>query len=207
MPEYIRKSPVEMPLTPASRERKNGWDVVLAYEGQGEGPWLVDLSHLTKYDVQDRDLARLSPWGRAIPAQPGQTLWEEGLVINRQNRTQASVWLLGPEELPPPADPAFTETTDGLCLLALTGRGVLALTERLTRLDLAAPGLAWPRVLQGPAAHVPCQVVPLAREGDTATVLLAFSRGYGRTLTEAVLATGAGLGLTPGGWEVLPFAA
>jgi hypothetical protein len=52
MTEIKRYSPVEFKVTPLKNETRNNWDVVLEYHGEGDGPWLVDLSHRTRLDLQ-----------------------------------------------------------------------------------------------------------------------------------------------------------
>mgnify|MGYP000867238037 CR=1 FL=1 len=48
-------------------EVRNGFEAVLEYENQGPGPWLVDLSHVSKWLIQDRNLSSVKIWeiGRA----------------------------------------------------------------------------------------------------------------------------------------------
>ena len=201
MEKYQRRSPIDFGRPEARRVQRQGWEVVLAFEGGGPGPWLIDLSHKTKWDLQDSNLARFQPWGLTIPQKPGECALEGGLLINRMNRTQCAIWHLGEGEMDAPQEKAYTETTDGLALLAVTGASGLAVMERVTSLDLASPRLTPPCLIQGPILHIPCQVVLLSRQDDAAVVLFSFSRGYGQSLAEAMLAAGSDLGLRPGGEE------
>ena len=79
-----------------------------------------------------------------------------------------------------PQEPAYTETTDGIALLALVGKGVFSILEKACPLDLTPPGAAPPCLVQGPVFHIPCQIVVLHKDPDTERVLVGFSRGYGQ---------------------------
>ena len=196
-----RVSPVFFPGAVRS-ETINGFETVLEYEGQGQGPWLVDLSHATKWDIQDRDLSSVRVWGMALPAKPGECVLEDGRLIARLNRTQAAAWDLSTRAESIEA-PYATDITDGKCLLAVVGPRAAGVMERITALDLFAPRLAPPLLIQGPVLHVPCQVVRLEPTEAGEAVLMAFSRGYGQSMAEGILSAGSDLGLRPGGVEVL----
>ena len=196
MADIIRRSPVRLPAGVVERERREGWEVVLRYEGEGAGPHLVDLSHRTKWDLQDRDAGSMSPGGAAVPKTPGTSILSGGLALNRMNRTQVSIWhLAGEDPVTPTA--SFTETTDAHALLALTGPEVFSILEHATDLDLA--GRPAPAYFQGPVFHIPCQVLVLKNGEGVPGVLLAFSRGYGQAFAEALLQAGKDAGLRPAG--------
>ncbi len=194
-----RKSPVVFSTPPSDMEERQGWQVVLEYEGQGDGPYLVDLSHCAKWDLQDSGLDNQHPWGLTIPTQPGQSLVRDGWLINRMNRTQAQFWRIDGAEAAPPQEPFATDITDGLCLLALVGRNVPDIMERITTLDAFAPDRRTPCLIQGPVLHIPCQLVRIGPFGDIHAVIFGFSRGYGQTMAEAVLESGGRYGLKPAG--------
>jgi hypothetical protein len=194
----MRRSPIKLPGTPARTEDRNGWPVVLEYQGQAGGPALVDLSHRPKWDLQAQGLAQAAAGlGLAVPDSPGGSLVSRGRLINRLNRVQLSIWqLLGPA----PAWPAsadLTETTDGLALVALLGQETEALLAKVSALDLAPPQARPPFVLQGPAVHVPLQVAVPAWGG----ALLAMARGYGQAVAEVLLDAGGEFNLRPAGEE------
>lgn len=197
--QAVRRSPVNLPASPAETAREGGWEVVRAYRDEGEGPFLVDLSHRPKWDVQHAALTGARPWGLMFPDTPGQCRMDSGLLLNRMTHTQAGVWSLSCTEPPAVPEPFFTDVTDGLCLLALLGEPVFSLLERVTGLDLAAPDRQLPRLVLGPVLHVPCQVVVLGPPGERAAVLLACSRGYGPSMAHALLESGAAWGFRPAG--------
>ena len=194
-----RQSPVSFPGA-VRLETRNGFDVVLEYQDQGEGPWLVDLSHKAKWDLQDSGLDRLTPWGISLPERPGECLYQPGLLLMRLNRTQARVWDLG-GEAGPVVESCATDVSDTQCLLALCGGNGLELLERITPLDAFSPHRPAPCLVQGPVLHIPCQTVRLTTPGGEA-LLIAFSRGYGRSMAEALLDACADTGLRPGGEDV-----
>ena len=89
MEKCIRRSPVVFSAKPKKTQDRGGWKVVLEYEDEGEGPFLVDLSHLTKWDLQDRDISGINWFSGPIPEKPGDSVFEKGILINRMNGTQA----------------------------------------------------------------------------------------------------------------------
>ena len=200
-----RQGPVQFPGA-ARTEAKNGFDVVLAYEGQGGGPWLADLSHIPKWDLQDRDIEKISVWGLPVPEKPGQCRLDSGRLVGRLNPTQALAWDLSCES-GRIGDPRATDLTDGWCVLAVVGARAPDVMERITPLDVFAPDATPPALVQGPVLHVPCRLVRLPGPGQGAVVLIAFSRGYGQSMVEGILAAAADLGLRPGGEEAFTRAA
>jgi hypothetical protein len=62
---------------------------------------------------------------------------------------------------------------------------------------LTAPDIETPRLLQGPVLSIPCLVVLLARNEASATVLIAFSRGYGQAFAHTILEVGSDLDFKP----------
>lgn len=193
-----RFSPVKFTSQPAETEIREGWEVVLSYAHEGQGPFLVDLSHRPKWDLQGGNLDAVKPWGRDVPVDPGQCNLLDGLLINRMKRTQTAIWNLGAEDLKLPKEIYYTDVTDGLCLLALVGAEALAVMEKVSPLDLASPGKIAPYLVQGPVMHVPCQIVLLDKR-DNMTVLMSFPRGYGQPMAEALMDAGSEYGLCPGG--------
>ncbi|MCK4828441.1 sarcosine oxidase subunit gamma SoxG, partial [bacterium] len=54
-----RYSPVQFEIRPDQTEIRDGWEVVLQYSDKGKRPFLVDLSHRKKWDVQDSNLSKI----------------------------------------------------------------------------------------------------------------------------------------------------
>ena len=194
----LRRSPVELPARAAATEQRDGWTVVLRYEGEERhgGPWLVDLSHRRRWDYQDRNVGAHTPMDLPVPPEFGEVGVHGPFVINRMNRTQAAIWHLGAGS--PPKSPraaGLTETTDGHCMLAFVGHGVSAALEHLTPLDLFDPSRATPFLTQGPVLRVPCQIVTFAPD----MVVMSLARGHGRTFVRAALASGGVAELRIGG--------
>jgi len=199
MENIKRLSPVVFKARPVKTEIRDNWVVTLEYDAEGQGPFLVDLSHRTRWDVQDGNLDEIKPWGVVIPEMTGKSVWENGFLINRMNRTQASVWHLAGEKPDAPDIPAYTETTDATMSVALTGRKTYSIAEKLTSLDFSDPTKTMPFLLQGPIAHVPCQVVILAQSGEYCDFLFTCSRGYAQSMIGALLEAGEEFGLRPAG--------
>jgi hypothetical protein len=200
MTMIARRSPVQFHGRIKKAEARGNWTVALSYEDEGQGPFLVDLSHKTRWDLQDKNLSGFKPLGKEIPALPGTCLLEDGVLINRMNRTQVAIWHLLKTAPKLPAESAYTDVTDAMLCLALFGPNALAVAEKLCALDFLDPRKQPPFLLQGPFSHVPCQLVLMEKgQGFDGCLLIACSRGYAQSMVHAVLEAGAEFGLTPGG--------
>jgi hypothetical protein len=169
--------------------------VVIAYEDEGVGPFLIDLSHIIKWDIQSADLSQIQPEGVIIPEVPGACVLEKGGLINRMNRTQAMVWYISGGKPKIPDEPGYTDITESFTMLGLLGKEIFSIMERITALDLQPPRKQPPFLLQGPVLHVTCQVVALEKDA----LIIAFSRGYAHSMVEAILEAGLEWGVRPAG--------
>jgi hypothetical protein len=195
-----RRSAVQFKGPIQKSEARDNWTVVLSYGDEGQGPFFVDLSHKTRWDLQDKNLSRFKPLGKEVPEMPGACRMEDGILINRMNRTQAAIWhlLSGAPDLP--AESSYTDVSDATICLALFGPNALAVVEKLCALDFLDPGKKAPCLLQGPFSHVPCQLVLMEKgQGFDGGLLLTCSRGYAQSMVHAILEAGAEFGLTPAG--------
>ena len=199
MENIIRRSPVSFDARPTKTETRDSWTVVLEYDAENGGPYVIDLSHRTRWDLQDADIAKAQPWGVDIPVAPGKSVFENGILINRMNRTQASIWHLTGARPDDPESPAFTEVTDATVFLALLGKEIFSITEKLTALDFLDPLKETPFLLQGPFSHVPCQIVALEKTPQRCGILMTCSRGYAGAIMAAILEAGEEFGLRPAG--------
>ena len=192
-----RRSPVHLPGRPEQAETRDGWTVVLRYADEGEGPWVVDLSHCRRWDIQGAELEAAAPKGIVLPPAPGAVEITASGIVGRTGMRQAFLWSFG--EGVPAVGPGCTETTESAACLALLGRDVLQITEKLTSLDLGNPAFKAPFLRLGPFAHVSGQVVVLSSDPVAAAVLVACSRGFGHDLVHTVLHAGEEFGLRPAG--------
>jgi len=200
MKDIQRVSPVVFKATPLKTEKRNNWEVVMEYSGEGEGPYLVDLSHKPRFDFQDADLAARKPFGIRIPEIYGGSTLENGVLANRMNRTQVSLYCIdGQDNTVIPDEPGFTDVTESTMFVALIGKEVFSICEKLTALDFLDPQRKTPFLFQGPFSHVPCQMVTLSRDGDSSGIVLTCSRGYGRDMIHAVINAGEEFNLKPAG--------
>ena len=190
-----RYSPLIFDSQPVRTEWRDGWEVVLAYKDEGKGPYLADLSHIAKWDIQDAHLSKIQPTGIAIPQTPGACIFNNGALINRLNLTQASVWHVFGLNAEIPEGFAYTDTTDAFAMLALLGADNFSIMEKVTALNLQPREIQSPFLIQGPVLHVPCQVVILGKD----VLIMAFSRGYAHSMSEALLEVGSEWNLKPAG--------
>jgi len=202
MENIIRKSAVSFDAVPAKTEERGNWSVVLEYEDQGAGPYLVDLSHRSRWDLQDADIVGIQTPGIPVPETPGQCIFENGFLINRMNRTQASAWHLSGEATAFPDHPAYTDVTDSTVFLALFGKNLFGVLEKLSALDFLEASRKTPFLLQGPFSHVPCQIVTLEKSPERSGVLMTCSRGYARDMVGAILEAGNEFSMRPAGEQV-----
>lgn len=200
MKNIKRQSAVQFEIKSLRVEERENWRVILEYQGEGDGPWLVDLGHKRRFDFQDKNIDMHGVDGITVPKTPGVSLWKNAMVVNRMNTTQASIYVLGRKPLEVKNLQAITEVTEATVFLALFGRGIFHITEKLTSLDFTAPGKKPPFLLQGPFCHVPCQIVNMQNSGNGAGgILLTCSRGYAESMIEAIMGAGQEFGLRPAG--------
>ena len=200
MAQIKRESPVRFGVGPKASEVRDNWTVALEYDDEGQGPWIVDLAHKVRWDLQDSKVGEFSPCDLAVPAVPGACTFANGTLINRMNRTQVSIYHLGGEAPALTEGAGYTDTSESTVFVALFGPRIFRLAEKLTNLDFTDPSRQVPFLLQGPFCHVPCQIVTL--ENDAAGnggFLLACSRGYGDSMVHAIFEAGAEFGLRPAG--------
>jgi hypothetical protein len=194
-----RRSPVTLKGRPIKTEIRDGWRIVSDYTGNGKGPHIVDLSHFSRWDIQDRNLGQVQPYGDMIPGTPGQIFMHSNLLIGRLNATQAVAWHFSTvPPVMPPSD-AFTDITDAAVALALVGPAVFDMAEKLCALDLADPSKNPPFLVQGPFSHVPCHLWVLDRTDSGGCMALTCSRGYARDMVDSILEAGAEWNITPTG--------
>jgi Aminomethyltransferase folate-binding domain len=200
MTEIQRRSPVSFKVIPMESEIRDNWTVILKYRDEGEGPYLVDLSHKNKWDLQDNNLTHFSPCDVDVPETPGTCVLKGGVLINRMSRTQATLWHLAEKAPELPDESAYTNITESKAFLALFGPNIFSITEKLTSLDFLDPQKKAPFLLQGPFSQIPCQIVILEKSVDNVSgILLTFSRGYAQSMVHSILKAGEEFGLRPAG--------
>jgi hypothetical protein len=200
MIEIERISPVVFTSTHVKTERRGNWNVVMEYSAEGDGPYLVDLSHKPRFDLQDSDLAAKTPFGIKLPETPGSSVLENGILANRMNGTQVSLYNLDGEDDPTLIDDfGATDVTESTLFVALLGKSIFSICEKLAALDFMDPARTAPFLFQGPFSHVPCQIVTLNKEGDSSGLVLTCSRGYGKDMIHSILHAGEEFGLKPAG--------
>jgi hypothetical protein len=193
-----RQSPVHLPGKPEKTKMRDHWPVVLGYADEGPGPWIVDLSHCRRWDVQGRELGEALPSGISLPDSPGSVVLHAKGLTGRTGQRQAFLWLFD-DKAAAPAGNGCTEVTEGTLCFALLGKEVFQITEKLTNLDLGDPKRNAPFLLLGPFSHVTGQMVVLDQDPQNAVVLVSGTRGFAHDMVHAVLAAGEEFGLRPAG--------
>jgi hypothetical protein len=193
-----RQSPVHLPGQPVNRKLRDHWPVIQEYADEGPGPWVVDLSHCRRWDIQGRDLDEAWVSALSLPDSPGSVILQPNGLTGRTGQKQAFLWLFD-DKAAVPAGAGCTETTEGSLCLALLGKDVFHITEKLTYLDLGDPKRKAPFLVLGPFCHVTGQIVVLKNDPGKAAVLVACTRGFAHDMVDAVLTAGEEFGLRPAG--------
>ncbi|MEN8212107.1 MAG: sarcosine oxidase subunit gamma SoxG [Thermodesulfobacteriota bacterium] len=201
MKEIKRVSPVILKGTPVKTKNRDNWEIVMEYKGEGDGPFLIDLTHKQRFDFQDSNLEGQKPFQLTIPEIIGQSVLDKEILINRMNNTQVSIYNFGEENIAMPEDTGFTDVTEATLFIALVGKEIFPICEKLTSLDFMNPAKKVPFLFQGPFSHVPCQIVTLSKDPENPGLVLTCSRGYGRDMIHAVLDAGKEFELKPAGEE------
>lgn len=200
MNQIKRESPVRFKVGTQKSEVRDNWSVVLEYDSEGQGPWLVDLAHKSRWDLQGSGIGNLTVGDLAVPEKPGDCTFAANTLVNRMNRSQASIYHLGTAAPALPDFSGYTDVSESTVFVALFGPKAFQVTEKLTNLDFFDPARSAPFLLQGPFCHVPCQIVTLEKTADgSGGILLACSRGYGDSMVAAILDAGSEVGLRPAG--------
>ncbi len=199
MSELKRVSPVVFKSTPVKTEKRDHFDVALEYHDEGTGPFLVDLTHRMRLDLQDKNVGAKKPFGMALPKTAGECVFNKGILANRMNGTQVSLWDLAADDVEMPKGSSYTDVMENTIFLALVGNDIFFILEKVSALDLLNPGIDAPHLFQGPVSHVPCQVTVLKKDADDGCVLFTCSRGYAKDMVHALLDAGAEFGLGPAG--------
>lgn len=200
MVEIRRESPVRFDALPQKTEVRDNRTVILEYAEEGEGPWITDLAHKIRWDLQDSGMDEHAPCGLTMPVSFGRCIFDGQTLISRMNRTQALIYHLGLKAPFLPDFPGYTDVSESTLLLAIFGPKSFYLSEKLTNLDLTDPAKETPFLVQGPFCRLPCQVVVLEKNSDgSGGFLLTCYRGYGESMVMAVMKAGESLNLTPAG--------
>jgi len=178
---------------------RNGWEITLEYEGEASGPFLIDLSHIGKWDVQGEDLSSMRPAGLDIPKDSEHCTLTENYLINLVKWNWATIWHFSADMPDFAGKFSFTNVTEAYALLALLGEEAFSIMEKVTPLDLLSPNKRPPFMVMGPVLHVRSQVAVLARQKDGSAVLVGCPRGYGQSMADSLLHAGKEYGLRPGG--------
>jgi len=74
-----RISVLDMRLEPAEIMVRDGWQVALTYQGEKiyQPLFISDLSHLSKWFLQARELTAMQPEGLIVPTGPGEATLEK----------------------------------------------------------------------------------------------------------------------------------
>lgn len=196
---FRRRSPIVFDEVPAETEYRDGFRVVLRYEHEGGGPFLIDISHRPKWSIHDRQLSRIHPCRMDLPEVPNTCTLRNGFLLLRLTEFRAQVWHLFGQSVEIPSEFPYNDITGGDALLALTGRDIPAILEKAAPLDLRQPQRPLPRMFQGPVFDVPCILSVLEHSFANSLVLLACGRSYGQSMAENLLKTGEGWKMRPAG--------
>jgi hypothetical protein len=197
-----RISPLEMGLEPAENMIKDGRQVALTYLGEKtDNPLFVsDLSHLSKWILQAKDLTAFQPEGLTMPTRPGEVTLENGILIVHLTPTECFLMVLGTSN-PEFKNSHYTEMTDAFASFALVGPQCLDVLSKLSPLDLDEPNRAIPCATQGPVEDLRCLLIRLHGRDNIPGLLISIDRGYGHFLLDAFLDAAKEFGMCIAGWN------
>jgi hypothetical protein len=197
-------SPVRMPARAEKTRNHNNFTVVQAYGDETSGPSLVDLSHLSKWEIDTANLDEtVKGLDLAVPREPSTAVLSHNRAICRLTPTRALVWSFDDRTDDPwTRDKNFNDLTDGTALLFMTGQGLIPILERLTELDLNLKNQDQPLFLQGPVLGVPAKILVGKNRKDETGMFISLSRGFGQSMAEAILSAASETDLSPAGEEV-----
>ena len=197
-----RTSPLNMGLEPDKVVEWNGWTVGLTYFGEfvHNTVFITDLSHLSKWNVQGHDIDDVDVQGLRFPKKPRYVVMDENMAAVRLTPWEAFIMNFS-HSYPEPKGMGLTNVTEALAAFAVVGHGCLEILEKLSDVDLSAPGTPMLQAAQTPVAGITCLVMCVRREGKIPGLIVSGPRGYGQFLLEAFLDAGKEYGIAVAGWE------
>lgn len=202
MKALLRQSPITFANPALRKQNRNNMEIVLEYEEEGNGPYLVDLSHLPKWDLQGENLSSLAPGGLPMPDQTLDGTLSSNLLVTRVKSNWAMIFDLAGKDLGQFDDFTCTDVSEAYAMVAVIGREAFAVLEKVSSLDLTDPTRKPPFLLLGPVLHVRTQTVVFSRDAENSAVIIAAARGYGQCMADALLTAGAEWGIRPAGENV-----
>ena len=142
----------------------------------------------------------MEAFGIKVPEKPGQCVFQNGLLLNRMNRTQTAIWNLSADPLPLPDHTGFTLVTDATTCLALVGKNIFSILEKLSSLDFSKPGTK--NAIFASGSGIPCSLPGgcfSTTHQRNRGVIFTCSRGYARDMVNGILEAGEEFGLKPAG--------
>jgi len=197
-----RISVLDMRLEPAEIMVRDGWQVALTYQGEKiyQPLFISDLSHLSKWFLQARELTAMQPEGLIVPTGPGEATLEKSLLIARLTPIQCFLMALG-DSIPELKNAHYTDMTDAFASFAIVGPQCLDVLSKLSPLDFAEPNKAIPCAAQGPVENLRCLLIKLHGREDIPGLIISIDRGYGYFLLDAFLDAGKEFGVCIAGWN------
>ena len=185
-------------------EMRNDFEVVLAYGGETGRSSLVDLSHISKWEVETENPDEaMAGTGVTLPPLPGGAGLVSGRAVCRMTPTRALIWdFHGTEEKTWLENRAFNDVTDGSALLFMTGEGLFSIMEQLTDIRLDLVNGTCERFVQGPLVGVPAKLLVALNSENQMGILVAVARGFGQSMVDTLLLAGREAGLSPAGEQV-----
>ena len=197
-----RVSPLNMGMEPAEVVNKDGWQVALTYLGEKKhNPLFIsDLSHVSKWILQAKDLGALREEGLNIPPGLGEATFENGILMTRLTPSECFLMVLG-DSKPEFNNAHFSDMTEAWALFVLVGPQCLDVLSKLSPLDLDELNRTVPFAVQGPVNDLRCILIRLHGLDHIPGLLISTARGYGHYLLQAFLDAGKEYEVSIAGWQ------
>jgi hypothetical protein len=191
MEGYQRLSPVRLPGTIEKSIQRDGWEIALRYSQEDSPLTIIDLSHLSKWEIYAPELSGQSLGPIHVPNRTGEVfLTTRGIVgLCRPSVALAFKCDNSGDELLNEAKHA--DVTDGYALLALIGDDGPSTMEKITGLDLSSRLGRHAHLVQGPLLGTPAKIMVFSTSGCKKGMLIAVARGSGQSIVDAILDAGA----------------
>lgn len=199
MKGYQRLSPVTLPGTIEKSIQRDGWEIALRYSQEDSPLTIIDLSHLSKWEIYAPELSGRSLGPIHVPNRTGEVVLTTEVIVALCRPSVALAFMCDHSGDGLLNEANHADVTDGYALLALIGDDGPSIMEKITDLDLTSPSGGYARLVQGPLLGAPSKIMIFSTTGCKKGMLIAVARGSGQSIVDAILDAGADFELTSAG--------
>ena len=199
MEGYQKLSPVRLPGTIEKSMQRDGWEIALRYSQEDSPLTIIDLSHLSKWEIYAPELSGRSLGPIHVPNRTGEVVLTTKVIVGLCRPSVALAIMCDHSGDDLLNEVNYADVTDGYALLALIGDDGPLTMEKITDLDLASRSGRYARLVQGPLLGAPSKIMIFSTAGCKKGMLITVARGSGQSIVDAILDAGAGFELKSAG--------